>query len=145
MADEFPIGTVSGQIELEDRFSTVLDSVKRQLSGFEESAGKFGGSIKGAFESPFDSAKESIKGFFEDLGPVGVGLVGMGTVVAGVGVGLFELADHAAEEFNEAGAQFTQQLSGMATAVGVALIPAMTLAIEVGSRFVLALEHIADL
>jgi hypothetical protein len=51
----------------------------------------------------------------------------------------------AAEEFNEAGAQMSERLKTIAETVGVALIPAMTQAIVIVDRTILAFEHVADL
>jgi hypothetical protein len=50
----------------------------------------------------------------------------------------------AAEEFGESTRELTQTISGMATAIGVGLLPIMTTGVEVTSRMVVAIKNVAD-
>lgn len=93
----FDAGTVSGKIEIENKWSDTLNQFTQQLGHVGENFKDFGEKVKSGVEDPMGTAKEAAHGLLEELGPVGVGIGVVAVAATAVGIGLFEMASHAAE------------------------------------------------
>lgn len=97
MSGTLDTGTVSGTIEFQNKFSEVTATFMHELGELGDKFKDFGEHVKDGIEDPLGKAKEMVHSFLEEIGPVGAGVLAIGTAVAALGVGMFELAEHAAE------------------------------------------------
>jgi hypothetical protein len=91
------IGSLSGDISLNDKLSDSLTIAASHVKSFSDSFDGVGSSVTNGIEHPMDAAKEAVTSMLSELGPAGVGLVAVGAVAVATGTALFELADSAAK------------------------------------------------